>query len=66
MDILTLDQVAEILQLKRSAVYELTRERSQARQDHPIPFIRIAGHLRFRRADIEGWLERLANRKEAA
>jgi predicted DNA-binding transcriptional regulator AlpA len=66
MDILTLDDVAAILKLKRSAVYEMTRQRSQVRQDHPIPYIRIAGHLRFRRCDIENWLSRLAGDKEAA
>ncbi|MGB6476384.1 MAG: helix-turn-helix domain-containing protein [Candidatus Sulfotelmatobacter sp.] len=66
MDILTLDDVAAILKLKRSAVYEMTRVRSQARQEHPIPFIRVAGHLRFRRQDIENWLTELAGEKKAA
>lgn len=62
MDILTIDEVAELLKLKRSTVYELTRERSQKQQDHPLPFMKIAGHLRFRRADIESWLEQLTTK----
>jgi excisionase family DNA binding protein len=66
MDILTMAEVADILKLKPTAVYEMTRARSQARQDHPIPFLRIAGHLRFRRCDIEQWLETLACGREAA
>jgi len=65
MDILTIDEVADLLKLKRSTVYELTRERSQKQQNHPLPFCKIAGHLRFRKADIETWLEQLTH-KEAA
>jgi excisionase family DNA binding protein len=54
--ILTIDEVAEMLKLKPSSVYELTRDRSQKRQTHPIPYMRIAGKLRFSREALQGWL----------
>jgi excisionase family DNA binding protein len=59
MEILTIDELAALLKLKRSSVYELTRERSRKRQDHPLPFIRVAGHLRFLKSDIEAWVDKL-------
>lgn len=59
MELLTLDEVAELLKLKRATVYELTRERSQKRQTHPLPHMRIAGHLRFNKAAILEWLQKL-------
>lgn len=62
MEILTLEEVGALLKLKPSSVYELTRERSQARQKHPIPFMKIAGKVRFRRHDVEEWIEKLAAR----
>jgi excisionase family DNA binding protein len=59
MEILTLDEVAELLKLKRGTVYELTRERSQKRQAHPLPHLRIAGKLRFNKAGVLEWLQKL-------
>lgn len=59
MELLTLDEVAELLKLKRATVYELTRERSQKRQAHPLPHMRIAGHLRFSKTAIFEWLGKL-------
>lgn len=54
--LLTLEQVGELLQLKPSSVYELTRKRSQTKQAHPIPFIKVAGKVRFSREAINQWL----------
>jgi excisionase family DNA binding protein len=65
-DILTLEEVGQILRIKPSSVYELTRERSQKKQNHPIPFIKVAGKVRFRKVDIERWLEQLAGKEVAA
>jgi excisionase family DNA binding protein len=50
--ILTIEQVAERLQLKPSTVYELTRRRSR----RPLPVLRVGKFLRFRRSEIEAWL----------
>ena len=63
-EIMTIDDVATLLQMSRSQVYTLTRKRSQARMENPIPVLRINGNLRFRRSDVEAWIELIA--KEAA
>jgi len=59
MELLTLEEVGQILKLKPTAVYELTRERSQKNQPHPIPFLKIAGKVRFSREAINEWLARM-------
>ena len=60
MEILTLDEVAGLLKMTRNQVYTMTRTRSQERMDVPLPVLRINGNLRFRRADVEAWIEKLA------
>ena len=50
--ILTIEQVAERLQLRPSTVYELTRRRNR----HPLPVLRAGKFLRFRWSEIEAWL----------
>jgi len=57
-EILTIEDVAALLKMKDSAVYEMTRHRAQVRHPNPIPVCRINGHIRFGRSDIEAWLER--------
>lgn len=64
MGILTLKEAAKFLKLKPGQLYEQTRERTRARQEHPVPHFRIGKHLRFRQPDLEAWVEKLA--KEAA
>ena len=59
-EILTLDDLAAFLKMTRGQVYTMTRKRSQLRQEHPLPVLRINGNLRFRKADVEQWLEKLA------
>jgi excisionase family DNA binding protein len=51
--ILTVEQAAEILQLKPSTIYELTRRRNS----HPLPVHKAGKFLRFRRSEIEAWLD---------
>jgi len=63
-EILTIDELAAILKMTRSQVYTMTRKRARARMEHPLPVLRINGNIRFRRTDIEEWLEKSA--KEAA
>jgi excisionase family DNA binding protein len=53
--LLTPDEVANILRIKPTAVYELTRKRNKT----PLPFLRIAGKLRFTREAINRWLSQL-------
>jgi|HubBroStandDraft_6_1064221.scaffolds.fasta_scaffold30369_2 excisionase family DNA binding protein len=59
--ILTLKEAAKLLKLKPGQLYEQTRERTRARQEHPIPHFRIGKHLRFRQPDLEAWIEQLAS-----
>lgn len=48
--LLTVKQVAEYLQLKESTIYSWA-------QDGKIPAIKIGRTWRFRRADLDTWLE---------
>jgi excisionase family DNA binding protein len=59
-EIMTVTEVVSMLKMSRRQIYELTRNRGQVRPENPIPALRINGNLRFRRSDIEAWLERLA------
>ena len=52
--LLTADQVAALLAVPRSSVYDYARRRHQ-----PLPAITIGRHKRFLRADIERWATRL-------
>lgn len=49
--LLTAGQVAELLAVPRSSVYEYAR-----RLHEPLPSIAIGRHRRFYRSDIEVWL----------
>ena len=52
-DLLTVQEVAEILRVPNSWVYERTRRRSADR----IPGFRIGKYWRFRLGDIKAWVE---------
>jgi len=58
--ILTVEQVAERLQLKPSTIYELTRRRNR----RPLPVLRAGKFLRFRWSEVEQWLNE--SREETA
>ena len=49
--LLAADDVARLLAVPRSSVYQYAR-----RLQDPMPAIRIGRHLRFQRAAIERWL----------
>lgn len=65
-EILTIDEVAAWLKMTRGQVYTLTRKRSQSRMDIPFPVLKINGNLRFRKSDVEAWLNKLAQLQEVA
>jgi predicted DNA-binding transcriptional regulator AlpA len=52
--ILTVAQVAELLQIPKSSVYEKTRVRRGAAP--PLPCRRVGKYLRFFEAEALGWL----------
>ena len=49
--LLTADEVAALLAVPRSSVYEYAR-----RLHDPLPSLRIGRHCRFDRASVERWL----------
>lgn len=55
-DVLTVAEVAELLKCKKSSIYNLTRNRGQARYN-PIPVLRLPMGLRFRRSSVLAWLK---------
>jgi predicted DNA-binding transcriptional regulator AlpA len=62
MDILTVEELGELLKMSKRQIYEMTatRTRTGAMKRHPLPVCRIHGNLRFRRCDVEAWLAKLA------
>jgi predicted DNA-binding transcriptional regulator AlpA len=66
--LLTPKEVCEMLQLKLPALRELCRTRTLLRSPRPtLPFIKLHKKaLRFRRSDIELWLNQLAQAQAAS
>jgi excisionase family DNA binding protein len=48
--LLTINQLSELLQIKKSTIYSWTFTRK-------IPFVKINGALRFKEKAINGWIE---------
>jgi excisionase family DNA binding protein len=46
----TAQEIADYLQIPLSAVYDLTHRKA-------IPFLKIGSRLRFRKSEIEAWLD---------
>jgi excisionase family DNA binding protein len=65
MEILTVAEVATMLRLSKSQVYELTNPhtRSGDLREHPLPVLRIGASVRFVRKDVEEWVEKMAVKK---
>jgi len=63
--IMTLKEASKFLKLTPGQLYEQTRERTRGRHTHPIPYIKIGKHLRFRQVDLERWIEQLAGTGDA-
>ena len=49
-DLLTIEELADLLGVKVSWLYGQTSAKK-------IPFLKLGGKLRFRRADVEGWID---------
>jgi predicted DNA-binding transcriptional regulator AlpA len=64
VEILTAGEVAAMLKISKRHVYELTQERYRSGdvREHPLPALRFGSSVRFRRSDVEGWIERLVVR----
>ena len=64
MEILTVDEVAALLRISKRQVYELAKDhtRSDEVREHPLPALRIGASVRFRKSDVEVWIEKLVVR----
>jgi len=64
MELLTIADCAELLKVTPRTLYEMTSVRGRARSEHPLPVVRLNSKcLRFRRSDIEKWIETLAQER---
>jgi predicted DNA-binding transcriptional regulator AlpA len=59
MTILTVIEAAELLKMKPTQLYSMTKKRGRARMKKPIPVIKINGSLRFAKESLENWLKEL-------
>jgi predicted DNA-binding transcriptional regulator AlpA len=67
MEILTIDELASLLKMSRRQIYTMceSRTRTGSMKDYPLPVLKINGNLRFRKADVDSWVERLVGGKAA-
>ncbi len=57
-EILTMDELAVLLKVEPKKVYEMTRKRFKRRRGFVLPKFRVGRELRFRRKDVEMWIEK--------
>ncbi len=62
MEILTADEVATWLRVSKRHVYELSKQRTKSGdvRDNPLPCVRFGKSIRFNKAAVEAWFERLS------
>jgi excisionase family DNA binding protein len=58
-EILTVDELASLLKMTRRQIYSMTEKRTRAKQEHPLPLMRINSNLRFSKSAVEAWLAKL-------
>jgi predicted DNA-binding transcriptional regulator AlpA len=60
-EILTVSEVAQLLRLSKSQVYEMTKPRTRCGdvREHPLPVLRMGSAVRFLRTDVEKWISAL-------
>ena len=58
-EILTVDELAMFLKMSRRQIYSMTESRTRAKQEHPLPILRVNGNLRFSKSAVETWLQQL-------
>lgn len=65
MEILTVDEVAALLRVSRSHVFELVQQRTRSGdiRANPLPCIRLGKSVRFDKQQVEQWLKTLATKK---
>lgn len=63
-DLMTVAETAKYLRISEYQLYNLTRQRTNARVEHPIPVVRFGKTLKFRRSSLDAWMTALE--KQAA
>jgi excisionase family DNA binding protein len=58
-EILTVKELAALLKMSPRQVYTMMESRTRTKQEHPLPFVRVNGNLRFSRTAVEAWLQQL-------
>ena len=61
MDILKASEVANMLRVSKWQVYELTKPHTKSGdiREHPLPCVKMGKTVRFRKSDVEAWVEKL-------
>jgi excisionase family DNA binding protein len=57
-EVMTMEEVAILLRVETKKVYEITRKRFKRRRGFVLPKFRVGRELRFRRKDVEAWIDR--------
>jgi excisionase family DNA binding protein len=62
MELMTVNEVATMLRISKRTVSELITERTRSGElrGHPLPVVRIGRSVRFKKSDVEAWVEKLA------
>jgi len=64
MEILTAEEVAALLRISKWHVYGLVKQRTKSGdvRENPLPCVRLGKSIRFSKAAVEGWIERLTRK----
>jgi excisionase family DNA binding protein len=67
MEILTVNELAAMLKISKSQVYELANDRTRTGElrMNPIPCVRIGTSVRFLKSEVEKWLINLVGKQAA-
>lgn len=60
-ELMTVDEVAAVLKVSRSWVYEHTRGRATPKTDR-LPFVKVGKYIRFSPVDVRAFLDRRSRR----
>jgi predicted DNA-binding transcriptional regulator AlpA len=61
MELLTVQELVALLKVSKRHVYELMQDRTRSGdlREHPLPYLKLGHSVRFRKSDIEAWIEKL-------
>lgn len=63
-ELLTAVEVAALLKVSKCQVYELAKNRSRTGdlRENPLPVVKVGSLIRFKRSDVEAWIERMTTK----